>query len=388
MKGLRVITLALLISAPIVRSEDSVTDLQERLRQGSETLEFEPAHGYLVSLLKTLHVPVSSQTLVFSQTSLQSNISPQSPRALYFNDDVYVGWVPGARTIEIMGVDPQRGPVFYELAQEDDGKPTFEPVGGHVCSVCHYDSSQTKFVPRLVFSSVIPNEKGSVEGTIPLPADDQTPMEQRWGGWYVTGTHGSQRHLGNVVLPAPVSPFSSLPSIDYSRSLNVTELRGRFDTTRYLSPHSDIVALMVLAHQVEVQNRITLATARPDTDARETGEPLVKAMLFSGAAALKEPVKGTSSFEVEFSSRGPKDSRGQSLRDFDLKTRLFRYPLSYMIYSRGFDQMPDSVKSYVYRRLNDVLTGRDRSPDFGHLSSADRAAILEILLETKADFPR
>jgi hypothetical protein len=304
----------------------------------------------LSSLLKNLDVPISSQTLVFSKTSLQSErISPAAPRAMYFNDDVYVAWVQGGSTIEIMSVDPKRGAIFYALGQENDGRPQFEQVAGHVCSVCHYAEGTKKFVPRLSLSSVIPDETGNVEGSFPIPVDDQSPIEERWGGWYVTGTHGSQK---------------------------------------YLSPHSDIVALMVLGHQVRVHNLIALASAKPEADPRETGEPLVKALLFAGAPPLKEPMKGTSTFAADFAHRGPRDERGRSLRDFDLNTRLFRYPLSYLIYSKPFDELPENVKAYVYRRLQDVLTGKDKSQDFLHLSDADRTAILEILRDTKPDFPR
>src|SRR5262249_50035840 len=154
-----------------------------------------------------------------------------------------------------------------------------------------------------------------------------------------------------------------------------------FDVARYLSPHSDIVALMVLGHQVEVQNLIAVAGGKTGADPREVGEPLLKAMLFAGAAPLTAPVRGTSSFAAEFARQAPRDSRGRSLRDFDLQTRLFRHPLSYFIYSKSFDAMPAAVKTYVYRRLRDVLAGRDKSPDFAHLSAADRTAILEILRE-------
>jgi hypothetical protein len=109
-------------------------------------------------------------------------------------------------------------------------------------------------------------------------------------------------------------------------------------------------------------------------------------MLFTGAAPFKEPIKGAPEFTKEFADRGPRDSHGRSLRDFDLKMRLFRYPLSYLIYSKSFDEMPQDVKTYVYRRLSDVLSGRDKSPDFSHLSGSDRASILEILRETKPEF--
>lgn len=372
-----------LLTAVLVFAADPIAELQTR----PVKLEFEPRHGYLVSLLKALDVPVSSQTLVFSKTSLQSErITPKAPRALYFNDDVYVAWVQGASSIEIMSVDPQKGAAFYALGQENDGRPEFERVTGHICSACHYEQSSKTFVPRLVFSSVIPDETGNVEGTFPIQTTDQSPMQERWGGWYVTGTHGTQRHLGNIVLKTPASAIGDLSSIDSSRTSNVTSLNDRFDTTPYLSPHSDIVALMVLAHQIEIQNLITLASAKSDLDPRETGEPLVKAMLFASVPAMKEPVSGTSSFAADFSARGPRDSRGRSLRDFDLKTRLFRHPLSYMIYSRAFDAMPDKVKVYVYGRLLDILTGKDRSSEFAGLASADRTMILEILRDTKPEF--
>ena len=118
---------------------------------------------------------------------------------------------------------------------------------------------------------------------------------------------------------------------------------------------------------------------------QEVGEPLVKALLFSDAAPLTDAVKGTSNYATEFSALGPRDGNGRSLRDFDLRTRLFRYPLSYMIYTEAFDGMPSAVKSYVYRRLRQVLGGQDTSKDFSHLSAADRTAILEILRATKPD---
>jgi hypothetical protein len=243
-----------------------------------------------------------------------------------------------------------------------------------------------KFVPLLMMSSVIPDKTGNADGTFPIPVDDRSPLEERWGGWYVTGSHGSQRHLGNLVLETPRTPLGNLSGIDVSKSVNLMDLSTRFNTSKYLSPHSDIAALMVLGHQMEVQNLITRATADVDSDVPARGEPLVKAMLFADAAPLKEPVKGTSNFAAEFPRLGPHDNRGRSLRELDLKTRLFRYPLSYMIYSKPFDEMPDTVKAYVYRRLNEVLTGQDKSKDFAQISAADRTAIHEILRDTKPDF--
>jgi hypothetical protein len=371
----------------LLSASDPISDLGERIKSGALKLEYEPKHGYLLSLLKNLDVPISSQTLVFSKTSLQSEgISPKTPRAIYFNDDVYVAWVQGTGSIEVMSVDPKRGASFFMLSQENDGRPEFERITGHVCSACHYDESMKKFVPKLTFLSVIPDEKGNVEGTYPMPTMDSSPIEERWGGWYVTGTHGTQKHLGNIALKTPRSPLGNLSGIDYAKSSNVTDLSTRFDTSKYPTPHSDIAALLVLAHQTDVQNLITLAGAKTDAPPEEVGEQLVKAMLFSGAVPFKEPVKGSSNFASEFAQRGPRDHLGRSLRDFDLKTRIFKYPLSYMIYSKSFDEMPDNVKAYVYRRFSQILMGADRSRDFAHLSASDRSSILEILRDTKPDF--
>jgi hypothetical protein len=188
-----------------------------------------------------------------------------------------------------------------------------------------------------------------------------------------------------------------LESFNRAPGANVTDLTKRFDTKPYLVPTSDIVALMLLGHQTHVHNLITLAsyevrdaiaTNSPDTKKtiEEDGNLIVRAMLFARAAALKEPVSGVGGFAEEFARRGPRDSRGRSLRELDLKTRLLRYPLSYLIYSESFDAMPAPVKDYVVGRLHDILGGKDQSPEFEHISAADRQAILEILKETKPGF--
>jgi hypothetical protein len=161
------------------------------------------------------------------------------------------------------------------------------------------------------------------------------------------------------------------------------DLKNRFETSHYLSADSDIVALLVMAHQVEVQNLISLAAAKQGTAPADAPERLVKALLFSGAEPFTAPVHGTSRFAAEFAAQGSKDARGRSLRDLDLKTRLFRYPLSYMIYTAPFQGLPEPVKAYVAKRLKEVLSGEDRSPAFANLSGEDRAAILEILHDTR-----
>ena len=169
------------------------------------------------------------------------------------------------------------------------------------------------------------------------------------------------------------------------------------DTRPYPHPDSDIVALMLLGHQTHIHNLITLADFEvrnaiehhPENTeklVKEDGELLVDSMLFSGAAPFTDPIAGTSGFAEEFSKQGKRDSRGRSLKDLDLKTRLMKYPMSYLIYSQSFDQMPAPVKEYAYRRFREILTGQDKSSQFVHLSQTDRTNILGILQESKPDF--
>ena len=238
--------------------------------------------------------------------------------------------------------------------------------------------------------------------------DHSSPIEKRWGGWYVTGTHGDQKHLGNLV----VSSTRQSEPIDNSAGQNVTTLDRRFKSSAYLSPHSDLVALMVLEHQAEAHNLLTKANFEtrqalyseagmnkalneaPDhrwdsttTRIRNAAEKLVKYMLFCEEAPLTSKMLGTTNFADEFSQRGPRDEQGRSLRDFDLERRLFKFPCSYLIYSKSFDALPTEVKTVVFSRLWSILTGVDQGKEFQHLTEADRTSILEILRSTKTDLP-
>jgi hypothetical protein len=346
--------------------------------------------------------------LVFSKTSLQRHrIAPHTPRAVYFNDDVYVGFCQNGDVLEVSAADPQLGAVFYTLDQRRTDRPHLTRHGD-TCLICH-GSSQTHGVPGHLVRSVYADAQGLpilASGT--YRTDHTSPLRQRWGGWYVTGTHGGQAHLGNLV----VRQRRVVEPVDNAAGLNVTDLSDRIETKAYPTPHSDIVALMVLAHQAEGHNLITQANFqtrqalhqeealnrdlgqpaghRWDSTARRikaAGEPLVQYLLFSGEAELTGKLRGTSGFAEEFAGRGPRDERGRSLRDFDLERRLFKYPCSYLIYSASFDALPAPVKEYVLRRLWDVLGGRDTGKEFAHLSPADRRAIREILLATKKDLP-
>src|SRR5579883_1053325 len=309
-------------------ADDPISSLAQRIQTDKTILNYDEAHGYLRDVLKELDVPVSSQTLVFSKSSFQlSQISPETPRAVYFNDDTYVGWVNHGQFIEIAHVDPKNGPAFYTIDQEYDPYPIIQPQTDE-CLICHDTLQTSKPVPRLLMLSVVPNEDGNALKAAALITNDKSPLSERWGGWYVTGTHGNQRHMGNMTVHARSDEVNDIKKfmarLDLNAGANVTDLSKKFDTKEYLSPYSDIVALMVLGHQTHVHNMITSGvyeihdavtkgmTGKMAAIVRDAGEPIVKAMLFSEEAELTDPVSGTSGFAAEFMSRGPRDSKGRS----------------------------------------------------------------------------
>ena len=390
-------------------TDNVITSLQKRIDAGQAKLRFVDDHGYLPALLKELNVPQSSQVLVFSKTSFQrERITPKTPRALYFNDDVYVGFCLRGDVLEVSAVDPQLGTAYYTLDQDPDRRPRFRRQFDN-CLVCH-TSSATGGAPGHLVRSVFTDRTGNpILSAGTFRTDHSSPLKERWGGWYVTGTHGDQMHMGNWVVENKRDPESE----GNAGGQNVTDLKPRFTVANYLTPHSDLVALMVLEHQVECHNRIARAmintrealyyqetlnrdlgepaTKKWDSVARRiesAGEQLVKYMLFCEESKLTAPVAGTSDFAKEFAARGPFDKQGRSLREFDLTTRLFKYPCSYLIYSKAFAGLPKEVKDHVLKRLTEVLTGKDQSETFAHLTAADRKAVLEILRDTLPEFPK
>lgn len=394
-------------TAPV---ENPITRLQKDLAREKARLTFEDDRGYLKSALKALQIPESSQVLVFSKTSLQrGRITPKTPRAIYFNDDTYVGFCLRGEVMEVSVADPALGTVFYTLDQEPTDRPRFTRQT-ESCLICH-GSSATRGAPGHLFRSVHPDRTGEpILGSGTYRTDDSSPVDKRWGGWYVTGRHGKMEHMGNRVYRGrrdyddPTNPGDGQ---------NVTDLRPFFTTGPYLTPHSDIVALMVLGHQVGVHNRIARATLEtrsalyyqeelnkalkePATTKYDSvksrigsvADDLVRAMLFCDEARLEDAVEGSTGFAKEFAGRGPFDKRGRSLRQFDLRTRLFKYPCSFLIYTEAFDKMPADVRDIVLKRVFDVLTGKEADKAFSHLSAADRKAILEILRDTKPNLPK
>ena len=370
-------------------THDRVARLNDDLARGSVHLPFDAANGYLRGVLAATGVPVSSQLLVFSETSAQAaHISSKNPRAVYFDDDVAVGWVRGADALELAVHDPEQGVVFYTLEQKESATPRF--TRDNSCLLCH-DIWETFGVPGFQVLSTFPmeNEKAYASG---LVTDHRTPFTERWGGWLVTGAAAPTHHYGNLPVVRPVT--SHAPPL----APILTNVRDQFDLTGYPTDTSDVVSLLVLEHQTRMANLITwlgwesrVATASGplSTSGKKrldyVASQVVDYMLFVDEAPMVRPVRGTSGFAEHFAARGKTDSKGRSLRQLDLQTRLFRYPCSYMIDSTAFAALPAAAKQAVYTRLWAVLSGADRSLPYQALTSADRQAIIEILRDTHVD---
>jgi hypothetical protein len=315
---------------------DPIARLQKQIDAGSVKLAFDERWGYLPALLQALKIPLSSQGLVFSKTSLQvDRIGPWAPRAVYFNEDVYVGGVQDGPILEIASVDPNLGTVFFSLAQDPATPPRFAREGA-TCLMCHDSTSNTGGVPGLIVRSVIPDRHGYAFGSVHEgPTTDNTPVELRWGGWYVTGSTAGKSHMGNVMSPSLTQEVGNvrqyLATTPVKAAPAIASLAKLFDTEAYLSGHSDAVALMVLAHQAHVHNLITIANyetrkalyeesgggSRASGEAQQEStrrriraavEPLVRALVFADEAVLDQP--GDDSFAGRRTPRDRRNSEG------------------------------------------------------------------------------
>jgi hypothetical protein len=384
---------------------DPVSALNRRIQEGA-SLTSEGAGGYLRSVLAALEIPIESQVAVFSQTSAQSSqINLHNPRAIFFNDAVMVGWVQGTDHLEVAAEDPQQGVIFYTLSQAPANKPAF--TRDDTCLQCHL-TWDTLGVPGVQVLSTFPMSDDPNAYASGFVADHRSPLDERWGGWYVTGKSVPIRHMGNVPVIQPAATLAKglgLPP-------KLESLASQFDTKAFLSPYSDSVALMVLEHQTRMINLLTrlgwesrLASyeaqrinepgVRPSgnrgevTDrVRDAARDLVDYLLFVDEAPLTGRLQGSSGFAEKFSAEGPHDSLGRSLHQLDLERRLMRYPCSYMIYSNAFDALPAAAKDLVYKRMWQILSGEERAtPPYTRLTLVDRQAVVEILRETKRGLP-
>ncbi|MEX2303703.1 MAG: hypothetical protein WD733_22360 [Bryobacterales bacterium] len=378
----------ILALAAVAAAANPVEDLRQRIDSGAVHLEYRQPRGYLDALLEALDISPLTQTLVFSKTSAQFRlISPRSPRALYFNDDVYVGWVRDGPFIEISTADSVSGASFYTIAQDSSTPARPTPDTGQ-CLQCH-ESGRTLGIPGHLTRSVHPAADGQPFfqlGTIDV--SQRTPVSERFGGWYVTGD--VIEHWGNRVLPDAKTPQAA-ESRDLSTVINLDE---------YLAADSDIVAHLLLVHQTQTHNYIARAalearkaiTYRDEAMSRYGGsdemlqsvkrrierpaEDLLESLLFAGEAKLPNPIRERSPLSEAFSRRGP-------LYELDLQTRLLQTPISYLILSDAFDSLPNETLDYLGSRLQVILKGEDATGRFQYLTPSDRAAVQQLIKRWK-----
>lgn len=393
-------------------SLNPVAKLNDNLVRGDVVLEYRDQRGYLDSLLDALNIDPSSQLLVFSPTSLQHKlISPEKPRALYFNDDTYIGYVQNSEIIEVTTLDEEKGIVFYTFDNAPKESRYFERAM-QTCLVCH-DTQGTMGggIPMLMALSSVYSKRNTPLANFSGIGNitDESPIEDRWGGWYVTGRHGLQAHLGNVLLEKE----SDLKDLNDYRVWNLDTLAGTgyLDSAPYPRDTSDIVALMVLEHQLTVQNQISYVRHKApsvlmrrglddDVDANGWNElssearksltrmltKLVETLVFHDAAIIGSKLSGSKEFADGFKDRGPVDSKGRTLRDLRGEKTLFQYPVSYLIYSEDLNSLPQYVKDFIYSKLDAYLRGSDKLPGNSLFQETDRTAAFEILLETSPEY--
>ncbi len=372
--------------------KDRFTKLRADLESGRIPLDRTSEKAFVISLLKALDIPASSQMLVFSTTSLQLRfITPRNPRAIFFNDGLYVGYIPGAK-IEILSMDPELGAIFYMFDIPSGSRPiTVER--SERCVNCH-TREDTGFVPGLVIKSVIPGPTG---GSLKTFRKERTghdiPFSERFGGWYVTGDRGIAGEWGNII--------GHYSGDDIAKT--VVKPGELFDFSKYPVATTDILPQLVHEHQAGAANRILQASYRARTafyhdkdrltpahyaELDEQARNVVRYLLFADEVPLPTGgIEGDAAFRTDFVKAARVAPSGASLREFDLHTRLFKYRCSYMIYSPEFQGLPPRMKQQIYIRLREALSVEKPAKDYAYMPAAEKQAIRAILKGTLPDLP-
>ncbi|MEX0727721.1 MAG: hypothetical protein WD065_15700 [Planctomycetaceae bacterium] len=363
--------------APILyhdaETSDHLAAWTKQLDADSSSPEFDPTTGYLMPLLDALSISLNSQILVFSKTAVNTKqIGPKTPRAIYFNDEVYVAWVPGAKTIELAAVDPVKGFLFYTLPQ--DPQRELQLRRERSCLTCHVNSA-TLNIPGVMLRSMSVDDKGKPYEGFPR-ITHASPYAKRWGGWYVTGSPAGMTHLGNLVGKDQFRQHID----DATFRGTVADLAEFCDLSSYPHTGSDVVPLLVFNHQAHGQNLILRVGYEARLGVKSNAEEeLFRYLLFLDEPPLPSPVNGSREYRTWFEQQAPADEHGVSLREFELKTRLFRYRISYLIYSRPFQQLPSDVKSRMYDRIKQAIAGNDASVPATWHTDEERAVLTNLL---------
>lgn len=361
--------------------------------------KLEGPSGYLSAFLEAFDIPADTQTLVFSKTSLQADrITPKNPRAIHYNDDIYVGWVPGNQLLEISVSSPTTGTNFYTIEPENGVANLVRQ--GHDCLRCH-GGSFTRDIPGHLVRSVYPDSTGQPIFKAGTHFTDQsTPLDDRWGGWLVSRSPVS--HMGNQLY------IETARGADKSESL----ARRSAPEKGYLANGSDIVSLLLLGHQTQVHNLLadlTIKTRRALHDQtimdellqrkaplsastksriKHASDKALKAMFFSDEIDLPRIDLARSEFAQAFGKRGPRDAQGRSLFQLKMDERLPRYPLSYLVYSDTFAKLPAEALNYLWDEMERILDSKGVRDGYENLSRRDKIAIKEILLATHPEAPK
>ena len=365
-------------------TSDPVARLNRRLVDGEVTLKPVTGRGYLDAVLRVLQVPVSSQLLVYSKTAVnQRLVTPKTPRAIYFNDTVSVAWVPRTAELELSAVDPVKGAMFYVLKQPEasgGGAPRFHRRRS--CLACHIGRTTLSVPGGIVRSFLVESTGKPLEGYSRVTGT--TPINNRWGGWYVTGRLGSSIHMGNLVN----RDENRRHRHDASFRGSLGRLDTLVDLKAYLSSHSDVVAHLVFDHQLHGQNLITRVSYEHRLGRRSDAEDrLLRYLLLAEEPQWDEEIAGTSGFAKWFQQQGPRAGDGRSLRQLDLSGRLFRFRLSPLVYSSQLAVMPDPPRQRLGRRFRAVLEGRPAGGLEKLLNDRQRHNLCDILEATREDLP-
>lgn len=384
------------------KESNEIVRLQKKLDKGLK-LEHDSKHGYLKSVLDALGIPVSSQVLVFSKTSFHRKIiSTYNPRAMYFNNNTYVGWVDGAKVLEIGVADKNLGAVFYTLNQKKSEKLKF--TRDDSCLSCHA-SGRTQNEPGFFIRSVFPDKSGEpIARAGEDRVDHTTPLELRWGGYFVTAEKFKNPHRGNGYAEE-----DSNYEIESKEARTFDDLSSFFDPDKFLTKTSDVQALMAMEHQVKMHNFFTTTkfrsmhalhnekvinealgeTGRRDLTKRilnNAANEILEYMLFENELSIKGvEIVGTSQFRDDFAKVSPKTSDGKSLSQLTFQNRMSKYSCSWAIYSDSFYGLPVELKELVLNRLIDILTGTEIPDKYIHLRKS-RSDIHKILMETHSEY--
>jgi hypothetical protein len=382
-------------------TDDAVSRLQQKIDSGQLTLNADGERGYLNAVLQALNVPVSSQLLVFSKTArVPRLVTPRTPRAIFFNDEVAVAWIPESRELELTAIDPAKGANFYTLSQPlrgpdktgtgRDDSETRPKAAASVrferrdrCLACHAGRSSLD-VPGLLLRAFQTDGDGN-----PLFGYSQVTHApaygRRWGGWYVTGAPSDLIHRGNLVSRNDNEQHKLTPGF---RS-ELTDLSELFEVEDWPTNSSDIVAHLAFAHQMHGLNLLI----RVGTEARvgrmsDAEDRLIRYLTFADEPSLPVPIdRAGSEFTAWFEQQSPLDSKGRSLRQCDLQTRFLRHRLSWLVYHAYFQALPKPTRARLLSRLWSGLTESPPPSDFQHLPAEEKSAIVEIVRTTVPELP-